>query len=227
MEKARRNWFGMSVGILVAAALAVSGILSITSHARLTSANYTGCGYGYTSGYGYGYQGSSGYGYGYGSYDSGYGTCAPVSSGGSSPVTTAPPTTTPPTTTPPIGGTGYWLVGTDGGVFTFGAGQFYGSMGGIHLNKPVVGMAKDPATGGYWLVAADGGVFSFNAPFYGSMGGMHLNQPIVGIVATPDGGGYWLVAADGGIFTFGDANFFGSTGDIHLNAPVIGMAPVG
>jgi cell wall-associated NlpC family hydrolase len=55
-------------------------------------------------------------------------------------------------------------------VFTFDA-PFYGSMGGQHLNAPVVGIAVDPATQGYWLAAKDGGVFSFNAPFYGSLGG--------------------------------------------------------
>jgi hypothetical protein len=49
----------------------------------------------------------------------------------------------------PDGG-GYWLVASDGGIFAFGDAKFYGSMGGIHLNKPVVGMAADDATGGYW-----------------------------------------------------------------------------
>jgi hypothetical protein len=39
-------------------------------------------------------------------------------------------------------GKGYWLVGADGGVFTFGDAQFYGSMGGKHLNRPVVGGAS-------------------------------------------------------------------------------------
>ena len=53
------------------------------------------------------------------------------------------------------------------------------------LNKPIVGMAADPATGGYWLVASDGGIFSFNAPFDGSTGGMPLNKPIVGMAANP------------------------------------------
>jgi len=36
---------------------------------------------------------------------------------------------------------GYWLVAADGGVFTFGDADFYGSMGGKHLNEPMVGMA--------------------------------------------------------------------------------------
>ena len=72
---------------------------------------------------------------------------------------------------------GYYLVASDGGVFTFGDAHFQGSMGGKPLNKPVVGMAVDAATSGYWLTAADGGVFAFDAPFLGSTGAMHLNAP--------------------------------------------------
>jgi hypothetical protein len=124
----------------------------------------------------------------------------------------------------PDGG-GYWLVASDGGVFTFGNAGFHGSMGGKPLNRPVVGMAATPDGGGYWLVASDGGMFTFgNAPFLGSMGGAPLNQPIVGMATTPDGRGYWLVASDGGIFTFGNAGFHGSMGGKPLNRPVVGMA---
>jgi len=122
-------------------------------------------------------------------------------------------------------GTGYWMVASDGGIFSYGTAKFYGSEGGTRLNEPVVGMAATPDGGGYWLVAADGGIFSFgNATYYGSEGGTHLNAPVVGIAATPDGGGYWLVAADGGVFGFGNATFSGSEGGTHLNAPVVGMA---
>ncbi len=120
---------------------------------------------------------------------------------------------------------GYWLVAADGGIFSFGDANFYGSTGGMTLNKPIVGMAATPDGKGYWLVAADGGIFSFgNANFYGSTGGMTLNKPIVGMAATPDGKGYWLVASDGGIFSFGDANFYGSMGGTVLNKPIVGMA---
>ena len=120
---------------------------------------------------------------------------------------------------------GYWEVAADGGVFSFGTAPFYGSTGGMHLNKPVVGMAATPDGRGYWMVATDGGIFAFgDATFFGSTGNMHLNQPIVGMAATPDGRGYWLVASDGGIFSFGDATFFGSTGSLHLNKPIVGMA---
>ncbi len=125
-------------------------------------------------------------------------------------------------TTPSDGG--YWMVATDGGIFSFGDAQFYGSTGAIHLNKPIVGMASTPDGKGYWMVASDGGIFSFgDAAFYGSTGAIHLNKPIVGMATTPDGKGYWLVASDGGIFTFGDAAFYGSTGAIHLNQPIVGM----
>ncbi len=121
--------------------------------------------------------------------------------------------------------TAYWLVASDGGIFSFGGAPFYGSTGGMTLNKPIVGMAATPDGGGYWLVASDGGVFSYgDAQFYGSTGSMHLNKPIVGMASTPDGKGYWLVASDGGIFSYGDAQFYGSTGSMHLNKPVVGVA---
>jgi hypothetical protein len=120
---------------------------------------------------------------------------------------------------------GYWLASADGGVFTEGSAPFFGSLGSLRLQGPIVSMAATPDGRGYWLAAMDGGVFSFgDAAFYGSMGGVRLNQPIVGMAATPDGKGYWLVAADGGIFSFGDAHFFGSTGGKPLVAPITGMA---
>jgi hypothetical protein len=43
-------------------------------------------------------------------------------------------------------GKGYWLVASDGGVFNFGDAAFYGSMGGSHLNKPIVGAASVAVT---------------------------------------------------------------------------------
>jgi hypothetical protein len=117
---------------------------------------------------------------------------------------------------------GYWLVGSDGGVFSFGSARFYGSTGSLKLQSPVVGIAATSDDGGYWLVASDGGVFAFgDATFYGSIPGLgiapidspnphRLNGAIVGIVASHDDRGYFLVASDGGVFAFGDAQFEGS-----------------
>ena len=51
-------------------------------------------------------------------------------------------------------------MASDGGVFTFNA-PFYGSAGGLTLNKPVVGIAATLNGTGYYLVASDGGVFTY------------------------------------------------------------------
>ena len=86
-------------------------------------------------------------------------------------------------------GHGYWLVASDGGIFTFGDAGFYGSTGGGPPERPIVGMAGTPDGRGYWLVASDGGIFSF-----GDAGllrldrqSVHLARPIVGMAGTPDG----------------------------------------
>jgi hypothetical protein len=111
------------------------------------------------------------------------------------------------------------LVGSDGGIFSFGSAQFYGSTGALKLQRPVVGITPTADDGGYWLVASDGGIFSFgDAGFYGSIPAIglgpegsstpkRLNAPIVGMVPSADGGGYFMVASDGGVFAFGDAAF--------------------
>ena len=131
----------------------------------------------------------------------------------------------PPAPVEPTPTWGYWTVASDGGIFSFGDAKFHGSMGGTHLNQPMVGMSATSTGQGYWTVASDGGIFSFgDAGFFGSMGGTHLNQPMVGMASTGDDKGYWTVASDGGIFSFGDAKFFGSMGGTKLNKPVVGMA---
>ena len=125
----------------------------------------------------------------------------------------------------PDGG-GYWTVSSAGVVTAEGDAVLHGSLLGVPLAAPVVGMAATSDDGGgYWLVASDGGIFSFgDAVFHGSMGGHILAEPMVAMGATPDGGGYWTVAADGGIFSFGDAPFDGSGTGGSLEAPAVGMA---
>ena len=117
---------------------------------------------------------------------------------------------------------GYWLVGSDGGIFSFGAAAFHGSMGGTPLQRPVVGITPSASRTGYWLVASDGGIFAFgDSSYYGSLPGLgihpagsgqpdSLDAPIVGMVPSTSGHGYFMVASDGGVFAFGDAHFAGS-----------------
>ncbi len=69
-------------------------------------------------------------------------------------------------------GQGYWLVASDGGIFSYGDAHFFGSTGSLHLDAPIDGIAAAPSSGGYWLVASDGGVFTFGtAAFLGSATG--------------------------------------------------------
>ena len=105
------------------------------------------------------------------------------------PVPTPPPTPTPPpvVTSPTTTNHGYWLVGSDGGIFTFGNAQFYGSTGNLSLQRPVVGITPTADDGGYWLVASDGGIFSFgNAGFYGSIPGLGLAPAGSGLPHQPE-----------------------------------------
>jgi hypothetical protein len=147
-----------------------------------------------------------------------------VGSGSSSTSPTSPPTSPTSPTSPVVApeNDGYDLVGSDGGIFTFGNAPFFGSTGALTLQRPVTGITPTSDHGGYWLVASDGGIFTFgDAGFYGSIPGLglapagsssskRLNAPIVGMVPSTDGGGYFMVAADGGVFAFGDAKFEGS-----------------
>ena len=88
--------------------------------------------------------------------------------------------------TPDPASGGYWLIAADGGVFSFGGAAFRGSMGGIPLNKPVVGAVS--YGNGYLMVAEDGGVFNFsNKPFQGSLGANPPTTPVVTITPIPAG----------------------------------------
>jgi type VII secretion-associated serine protease mycosin len=85
------------------------------------------------------------------------------------------------TLVPDPDGVGYWLVGIDGAVYTFKA-VYHGSMYGVRLNKPIVGMVSFGS--GYLMVAADGGIFNFsNKPYYGSLGGDPPAIPIASVAA--------------------------------------------
>ena len=66
-----------------------------------------------------------------------------------------------PAATP--GADGFWLASADGGVYAEGNAGFYGSLGALTLQGPIVSMAATPDGRGYWLAALDGGVFALDA----------------------------------------------------------------
>jgi hypothetical protein len=118
------------------------------------------------------------------------------------------------------GGNGYWLVGRDGGVFSYGSAKFSGSMGGKPLSQPVVDMTADPDGVGYRLLGKDGGVFAFSASYLGNSIGKAFDY-YTGIAATKSGRGYWIAGAHGGVYSFGDAHFSGSMAGKHLNGEIV------
>ncbi|HEX7168043.1 MAG TPA: N-acetylmuramoyl-L-alanine amidase [Acidimicrobiales bacterium] len=119
--------------------------------------------------------------------------------------------------------TGYWTLGRDGAIYSFGNAPYLGGAGAVPA--PVMSMASTPSGNGYWLLSANGRVSAFgDAGFHGSTEGMRLNGAVVRLEPTPTGRGYWVLGADGGVFSFGDAAFFGSTGSQRLNSPIISMA---
>jgi len=69
-------------------------------------------------------------------------------------------------------GHGYWFVAADGGVFSYGDAQFFGSTTNVHLTGSVVGMTATYSGSGYWIAVSDGGVFQYGdaAFFPGSLG---------------------------------------------------------
>jgi hypothetical protein len=122
-------------------------------------------------------------------------------------------------------GSGYRLVTSDGGVFTFGSARFFGSAGNLPLASPVVSGASTSSRSGYWLVAADGGVFAYgDAHFFGSAASLPLRSPVVGIEPTPTDKGYWLVTSDGGVFAYGDARFRGSAAALPSSGSIVDLA---
>ena len=131
-------------------------------------------------------------------------------------------------------GQGRYLLGADGGVFTFGDAVFHGSLPGLLGSAAqglrAVALIVTAGGDGYWIVTDDGGVFAFGeAPFLGSVPGVlapgaTLAAPVVSAAAA--GGGYVLAAGDGGVFVFGDAPFLGSLGGTGATASVVDIAVV-
>ena len=124
-------------------------------------------------------------------------------------------------------GNGYWLVASDGGVFSYGDAGFYGSTGAIHLNQPIVGMAATPDGNGYWLVASDGGVFSLRRRSLLRFDRRHPPQPADrrhgGHARTARATG-WSPPTAASSATAMPAST-GRPAAIHLNQPIVGMAP--
>ncbi|MBI2169543.1 MAG: SpoIID/LytB domain-containing protein [Actinobacteria bacterium] len=140
----------------------------------------------------------------------------------------------------PSGGVqGYWVLDNQGGVFSFGAAEFLGSVPqlrnqGVRIgNSQIVDVEPMSGGNGYWVLDRAGGIFSFGqARFHGSIPQLREQGVRVGaadvidIASTPSGNGYWLLDGVGGMFAFGDANFYGSIPQLREQGVKIGRANI-
>lgn len=131
---------------------------------------------------------------------------------------------------------GYWLLGSDGGVFSFGAAHYYGrgrypatscdtaECTAVPMSGKPVAMASAPTGNGYRILGADGEVMGLNATVCPYASG--TTRPAAPMVAMADanGNGYWMAGADGGVFSACGAGFYGSAEPDHPSAPIVAMA---
>jgi hypothetical protein len=144
--------------------------------------------------------------------------------------------------TPSAPGAGYWLVGEDGGVFTFGIAPFYGS--GVTVPGACAFSPQPPSTlnsgdgcseiaptaggNGYWLLNS----FRFPTAFGGAnlfalSGCTSLNGASgiwAGMTSSATGRGFLMVSTNGAVVSCGDVVPQGGLTSVRLAAPVVGMA---
>ncbi len=134
-----------------------------------------------------------------------------VSSASATPSSTARPaacgSTSPSSAMAPTkDGKGYWLVASDGGIFSFGDAQFHGSTGAINLNKPVVGMTPHQDD---WLLARRirrRGLQLRRRQVLRLHRRRTPTEPAEKIVPPATVMGYWVVDQNGTAYPFGDAS---------------------
>lgn len=124
----------------------------------------------------------------------------------------------------PADGDGYWVIGNDGGVFSYGPHiQFHGSLGATTLAHPIKCATAMPDGTGYWLMDFNGTVFPFGAAVnYGDLTG---DVDITDIGSTSTGLGYWILKQDGSIFAYGDAGYYGGSPALTGGDTISAFAP--
>jgi hypothetical protein len=150
---------------------------------------------------------------------------------------TQPPVTTPTTppgnggNNPPVGPAstkvGYWMVGADGAVYSFGDAAHFGGATPA-AGSTAVDLEPTPSGAGYWIVT-DKGVITTrgDAGFFGAPSAASLTsgETVTSLSATPTGRGYWVFTSKGRVMNFGDAVHYGDVSKVTLNGPVLDSIP--
>jgi hypothetical protein len=118
---------------------------------------------------------------------------------------------------------GYWMVGADGQIYSFGASRYLGAALGVGGRGGAVHVEPTPTGNGYWVLDGAGDVFTFgDAAQLGNATGLAAGERATSLSATPSGRGYWVFTSLGRAIAFGDAPFLGDMRNVRLNGPVIG-----
>ena len=121
---------------------------------------------------------------------------------------------------------GYWMLGGEGRVDSFGAATYLGDPS--QLPGGAADLEPTPTRGGYWIVGRLGDVYAYgNAPYFGAVVASRLRpgELVTSLSATPSGHGYWIFTTAGRVFGFGDAGFVGDMAGATLNGPVLDSIP--
>jgi invasion protein IalB len=118
---------------------------------------------------------------------------------------------------------GYWMLGSEGVVYSFGDAQDRGEPGAALGGIAAVDIEPDPAGDGYWVVDEMGRVYAYDAPHLGNVDTSRLsrNEKVTSLSATPAGDGYWIFTTRGRVLGFGTARSYGDLLDLTLNGPVL------
>jgi hypothetical protein len=142
------------------------------------------------------------------------------------PVPPVPPVVPVPVQAPP----GYWMLGSDGQVYPFGAAGDFGDVA-IPAGANAVDLEPSPALTGYWVVDEFGRVSAAGSA-RNDLGNADLTlaqiaagERATSLSSTPSGNGYWIFTNRGRVVARGDAQAFGDLAAIALNGPVLDSIP--
>ncbi|HWS48167.1 MAG TPA: fibronectin type III domain-containing protein, partial [Acidimicrobiia bacterium] len=112
---------------------------------------------------------------------------------------------------------GYWMLSSDGHVYSFGAAPRLGDTSG-----PVVAIATRTDGLGYWTTDGRGNVRAFGAAAnHGGRPPLRPGEQVSTISATPSGSGYLLFTDEGSAFAYGDAHLYGDMRNVRLQGRII------
>jgi hypothetical protein len=120
-------------------------------------------------------------------------------------------------------GHGYWLLGADGGVFTFGDAGFHGSAAVHHAGDGAVALLPSASGRGYHIVHRSGRLRHFGDAlrvWLPTRPGLH----VVGLVPSARGHGVGAITAEGSFLAAGDFPLIESVRPRIGPAPVVGVS---